>query len=277
MKLQNKVAIITGASMGIGEEIAKLFLAEGAKLALCARDLPRQQQAQQRIGGGDNVISVGCDVSRRDQVDAMVQTTLKKFGRIDILINNAGFGLNDSVAALDMADARRLFDTNLFGAMECMQAVIPIMRAQGGGEIVNISSVSGHVSTPYSSVYAASKHAMNAVGFAARMELKRHNINVLTVCPGYIATGFTRNMIKKEGARRPGGSARLAVTPDVVARATLRGMIKRKRHVITPRLYGLAIRIYENFPGVIEGLVWRSLRPTSQLLTNGSAGDSKSK
>jgi NAD(P)-dependent dehydrogenase (short-subunit alcohol dehydrogenase family) len=277
MKLQNKVAVITGASMGIGEEIAKLFLAEGAKLVLCARDLARQQAAQQRIGGGDNAISVGCDVSQRSQVDAMVQAALKKFGRIDILVNNAGFGLNDSVAELDMAQARRLFDTNLFGAMECMQAVIPVMRAQGGGDIVNISSVSGHIATPYASVYAASKHAMNAVGFSARMELKRHNINVLTVCPGYIATDFIKNMVKKEGAQRPGGSVKYAVTPDVVARATLRGMLKRKRHIITPRFYGLPIKIYENFPGVIERLVRRSMRPTSQVLAEGAAGSPKAK
>jgi uncharacterized protein len=277
MKLQNKVAIVTGASMGIGEEIAKLFLAEGAKLVLCARDLARQREAQRRSGGGDNVISVGCDVSQRSQVDAMVQTALKKFGRIDILINNAGFGLNDSVAELDMAQARRLFDTNLFGAMECMQAVIPVMRGQGGGDIVNISSVSGHIATPYSSVYAASKHALNAVGFAARMELKRHNINVLTVCPGYIATDFIKNMVKKEGAQRPGGSVKYAVTPDVVARATLRGMLKRKRHIFTPRFYGLPVKIYENFPGVIERMVRRSMRPTSQMLSEGAVGDSKGK
>ena len=277
MKLQNKVAVITGASMGIGEEIARLFLAEGAKLVLCARDLARQQQAQERIGGGDNVVSVGCDVSQRSQVDAMAQTALKKFGRIDILINNAGFGLNDSVAELDMAQARRLFDTNLFGAMECMQAVIPIMRGQGGGDIVNISSVSGHIATPYASVYAASKHAMNAVGFAARMELKRHNINVLTVCPGYIATNFIKNMTKKEGAQRPGGSVKYAVTPDVVARATLKGMLKRKRHIFTPRFYGLPVKLYENFPGMIERMVRRSMRPTSQVLAEGAVADSKGK
>jgi short-subunit dehydrogenase len=266
MKLQGKVAIITGASMGIGEEIARLFAVEGARLVLCARDLARQQAAQQRIGGGENVISVGCDVSRRDQVDAMVQATLQKFGRIDILVNNAGFGLNDSVAGLNMAQARRLFDTNLFGAMECMQAVIPIMRQQGGGDIVNISSVSGHISTPYAGVYAASKHAMNAVGFAARMELKRHNINVLTVSPGYIATDFTKNMNKGQSGQRPGGSVKYAVTPDVVARATLRGMLKRKREVITPRFYSLAIKINENFPSLIERMVRRAMRPTDQVL-----------
>src|SRR5215471_1298823 len=171
MKLSGKVAVITGASMGIGEEIAKLFAREGAKLVLCSRDLSRVEAARQRIAAsdnsaGNNSISVACDVSRRDQVDALMNAAMTKFGRIDILVNNAGFGLNDSLAELDMAHCRQLFETNLFGAMECMQAVIPIMKKQGGGDIVNISSVSGHISTPYMSVYAASKHGMQAVGRA---------------------------------------------------------------------------------------------------------------
>src|SRR5436305_7778908 len=165
MKLQGKVAVITGASMGIGEEIARLFASEGAKLVLCSRDLARTEAARQRIGAQD-AISVACDVSRRDQVDSLVRAAMEKFGRIDILINNAGFGLNDSLANLDIAQARQLFDTNLFGAMECMQAVIPVMKKQGGGDIVNISSVSAHIAMPYMSVYAASKFAMNAVGMA---------------------------------------------------------------------------------------------------------------
>src|SRR5215470_857287 len=145
MKLAGKIAIITGASMGIGEEIARLFAREGARLVLCSRDLARVEAARQRIGAGENSISVACDVGRRDQVDALVRAAMARFGRIDILVNNAGFGLNDSLADLDMNQCRQLFDTNLFGAMECMQAVIPVMRRQGGGDIVNISSVSGHI------------------------------------------------------------------------------------------------------------------------------------
>ena len=172
-------------------------------MVLCSRDLARTRAAEQRIGGGTNTLSVACDVSQRDQVDALVKTAVEKFGRIDIFVNNAGFGLNDAVAEMDMAELRRMFDTNLFGAIECMQAVVPVMRRQGGGDIVNISSVSGHISTPYMSGYAATKHAMNAIGKAARMELQRHNINVLTVCPGYIATDFVKNMVKGKhsGAR----------------------------------------------------------------------------
>ena len=267
MKLNGKVAIITGASMGIGEEIAKLFALEGARLVLCSRDLGRVETARQRIGASENSISVACDVSKRDQVDALIRSTMTRFGRIDILINNAGFGLNDSLANLDMARAREVFETNLFGAMECMQAVIPIMRQQGGGDIVNISSVSGHISTPYGSVYAASKHGMQAVGRAVRMELKKHNINVLTVSPGFIATDFAKNMIKGKEGQRVSGSMKYGAKPEVVANATLRGLLKRKREVVVPWFYKIPIKLYENFPGLIERYLRRSLRPTKQVLS----------
>ena len=266
MKLQDKVAVITGASMGIGEAIAKLFLEEGAKVVLCARNLQRTKEAEGRIGGGANTLSLSCDVSKREQVDAAIAETLKRFGRIDIWINNAGFGLNDAVAEMDMAEFRRMFDTNLFGAVECMQAVVPVMRQQGGGDIVNISSVSGHISTPYMSGYAATKHAMNAIGKAARMELLRHNINVLTVCPGYIATDFVKNMVKGKHSERVGSSARYSVGPEVVAKDTLKGLLKRKREVVTPGIYRFFIKMYQNTPGFVEKRIRKALRPTAQVM-----------
>jgi short-subunit dehydrogenase len=266
MKLEGKVAVVTGASMGIGEAIAKLFLQEGAKVVLCARDLPRTKAAEQRLGGGANTLSIACDVSKRDQVDALVKAAVARFGRIDIFVNNAGFGLNDAVADMDMAEFRRMFDTNLFGAVDCMQAVIPIMKRQGGGDIVNISSVSGHISTPYMSGYAATKHAMNAIGKAARLELMRHNINVLTVCPGYIATDFVKNMVKGKHAERVGSSVKYSVTPDVVAYATLQGILKRKREVIVPKIYKVFIKLYQTSPYMVERTIRKALKPTSQVM-----------
>lgn len=267
MKLQGKVAVITGASMGIGEAIAKLFLPEGAKVVLCSRDLARTQAAAQRIGGTtENTLAVSCDVTKREQVDALMQAAFKKFGRIDVLVNNAGFGLNDSVEKMNMPDLRAMFDTNLFGTIECIQAVAPIMREQGGGDIINISSVSGHISTPYMGGYAATKHAMNAIGKAARLELRRHNINVCTVCPGYIATDFTKNMVKGTQPQRVGGANKWAVGPEVVAKDTLKALLKRKRQVVTPGFYWIFIKLYENAPWLVERSIRRGLKPTSEVL-----------
>ena len=272
MKLQGKVAVITGASMGIGEAIAKLFLQEGAKLVLCARDLARMEAAVPRIGGtGENTLCVSCDVSQRSQVAAMVQAALRRFGKIDILVNNAGFGLNDSVEKMNMGRFRAMFETNLFGTVECMQAVIPAMRQHGGGDIVNISSVSGHIATPYMGGYAATKHAMQAIGMAARMELKRHNINVVTVCPGYIATDFSKNMIKGSQPERVGASAKIGVGPEVVARDTLKAVLKHKRQALTPWFYWIFVKLYQNAPGLVEGRIRKSLRPTAQVVAEGEA------
>ena len=267
MKLQEKVAVITGASMGIGEAIARLFLEEGARLVLCARDLGRVREAATRIGGSDeNTLCLACDVGKREQVDSVMRWTVKRFGRIDILVNNAGFGLNDSVERMSVSDLRRMFDTNFFGMLDCMQAAIPIMRQQGGGDIVNISSVSGHISMPYMGGYAASKHAMQAIGLAARQELRRHNINVVTVCPGYIATNFGKNMIQGSHPQRVGGAVRRAVGPEVVARDTLKAVLKRKRQAVTPWFYWIFIKLYQSFPGLVESRVRRALKPTAQVL-----------
>jgi short-subunit dehydrogenase len=272
MKLQGKVAVITGASMGIGEAIARLFFAEGAKLVLCSRDLERTKAAAQRIGAGEDALAVACDVSSREQVDALAQAALERFGRIDIWVNNAGYGLNDSIEKIDLTQLRRMFDTNFFGTLECMQAVIPIMRRQGGGDIVNISSVAGHIATPYMGGYGATKHAMQAIGMAARMELKRHNINVVTVCPGYIATDFAKNMSQGSQPQRVGGSVRYSVGPEVVARDTLKAVLKRKRQALTPWFYWIFVKLYQNAPGFVEGRIRASLKPTSQLLSEVKAG-----
>jgi short-subunit dehydrogenase len=256
--------------MGIGEAIAKLFLDEGARLVLCARDLARTQAAAQRIGArADSVLCLSCDVSRRDQIDALAQAAVEKFGRIDIWVNNAGFGLSDSIEKMDIAQFRQMFDTNLFGMVECMQAAIPIMRRQGGGDIVNISSVSGHIATPYAGGYAATKHAMQAIGMAARMELQRHNINVVTVCPGYIATDFGKNMIKQPQGERE--RAVRGVGPEVVAKDTLNAVLKRKRQAVTPWFYWIFIKLYQNAPGVVEWRVRREWKSASQPLAKAEA------
>ena len=272
MKLQGKVAVITGASMGIGEAIAKLFLQEGAMLVICARHVERTRAAAQRIGGtADNTLCLACDVAQPEQVSAVMDSAVSKFGRIDILVNNAAIGINDSIEHMKVSDLRQTFDTNLFGLVQCMQAAIPVMRRQGVGDIVNLSSVSGHISMPYMGGYAATKHAVQAIGMAARQELRRHNINVVTICPGYIATDFTRNMIKGSQPHRVGAAARQAVGPEVVARDILKAVLQRKRQAVTPWYYWIFIKLYQNFPGFVESQIRKQLKPTSQMLAEAAA------
>ena len=151
-----------------------------------------------------------------------------------------------------MTACRETFDTNFFGTVECMQAALSVMKRQGSGAIINISSVAGHIPLPFHSVYSATKFAMNAFGKAARVELKNSGINVLTVCPGYVRTDFGANAIKGMGAK--------TVRPRV-ARAVLRGYLKGKREVVVPWTMHPAIKIYQLFPGLVERMMTRMARP----------------
>jgi len=266
MELSGKVAVVTGASMGIGEAISQAFADHGAAVVLLSRDAARAEAARSRIGHPETTLALSCDVRHREEIDRVVGLTMHHFNRIDIWVNNAGRGIVDSIAEVDPAASRDTFDTNYFGAVACMQAVIPVMRQQGAGAIINISSVAGHIPLPFHAVYSATKFAMNAIGKAARMELARYSINVLTVCPGFIATDFSKNMLKGSNPQRVGGAVKYAVSVDVVAQATLRGLLKRKREVVVPGIYSMFIKMYQALPGVVENRIRKALKPTSQVL-----------
>jgi len=163
---------------------------------LLARDAERTEAARTRIGHVERTLALACDVRNREESDRVVSLTLHHFTRIDVWINNAGHGILDSVTNVDMAACRETFETNFFGALGAMQAVIPVMKQQGSGTIINISSVAGHIPLPFHAVYSATKFAMNAIGKGARIELKDSGINVMTVCPGYVRTAFVANAVK---------------------------------------------------------------------------------
>jgi short-subunit dehydrogenase len=179
-----------------------------------------------------------------------------------VWVNNAGVGIRDSVADAEPAACSALFETNFFGVLACMQAVVPAMRKQGGGAIVNISSVAGHIPVPFMSLYCASKFAVNAMGKGARVELKRDHINVLTVCPGYVSTEFGEHMVaNRKGNVRP-QSVR-GITAERVAQAAYRGYRKGKREVVVPWTMIPAIKLYQLLPGLVEwgmGKAMRNLR-----------------
>jgi len=256
-KLSGKVAVITGASMGIGEAIARLFADQGAQVVLLSRDSTRLEAARGRIGHLEQTLALACDVRHREEIDRVIGLTMHHFQRIDIWVNNAGHGILDSVASVNMADCRETFETNLFGAMEGMKAVVPIMKQQGAGTIINISSVAGHIPIPFHGVYSATKFAMNAVGKAARIELAGSRINVLTVCPGYVQTDFAANALRgAEGKRVRPDSAR-GITAERVARAVLQGYMKNKREVIVPWTMIPAVKMYQLLPGLVDWVMTR--------------------
>src|SRR5215470_4455034 len=140
MDLQGRVVVVTGASMGIGEEIARVFAAAGASVVLLSRDTGRAEAARARMGLPDRTIALSCDVRHSEEIDRVLALTLHHYRRLDVWINNAGHGLLDSVSQMEPQAFDELFETNFFGAVSAMQAVIPVMRQQGSGAIINVSS-----------------------------------------------------------------------------------------------------------------------------------------
>lgn len=266
MELNGKVAVVTGASMGIGEAIARQFALEGASVVLSSRDSGRAEAARARIGHLDRTLALACDVRMREEIDRVVGLTLHNFGRIDIWVNNAGHGLRDSVEKMDMDQARRMFDTNLFGAIQGMQAVLPVMRRQGSGSIINISSVAGHIPLPGSAAYSATKFALNAIGKAVRVELEGTGVRVMTVCPGYIATGFAENTVKGNDRRRLSRGPIRGISAARVARAVLQGYLKGKREVVVPWTDHIYIKLYQLFPSLVERGMQRMLVPGDDVV-----------
>jgi len=249
--MSGKVVVVTGASMGIGEAIAKVFAGHGANVVLLSRDASRAEAARHRVGHTERTVALACDVGNREEIDRALGLTLHHFDRIDVWVNNAGVGMRDTVAEMEMSSCRELFETNLFGAIACMQAVVPVMRESGGGAIINISSVAGHIPLPFGAAYSGTKFALNAIGKAASLELKADRVHVLTVCPGYVATDFGANMVaNRRGNTRP-KSVR-GITAERVARAVFDGYRKRKREVIVPWTMHPVVKLYQLFPALVE-------------------------
>jgi short-subunit dehydrogenase len=249
--MDGKVVVVTGASMGIGEAIAKVFADAGASVALLSRDASRAEAARHRVGHTERTLAMACDVRKHEEIDRALALTLHHFDRVDVWVNNAGVGIRDTVADMAPESYRELFETNFFAAIECLQAVVPAMRAAGGGSIINVSSVAGHIPVPFMAIYSASKAAMNAIGKGARLELKSDNINVLTVCPGYVSTDFGAHVVaNRQGNVRP--QAVRGISAERVAQATYRGYRSQKREVVVPWTMIPVIKLYQLFPGLIE-------------------------
>ncbi len=202
-----------------------------------------------------------------------MQRTLDAFGRVDILVNNAGLGLQGDVAELPAAELRYLFDVNVFGAVAAMQAVIPPMRRQGGGVIVNISSILGKVTVPSlgmvgsSAGYTASKYALNAFSAAARMELASDHIHVVTVLPGVTASEFNDHFLKStpdrsQPVRRTGSL--MGVTPTAkVAQRIVRAIERREREVYITGKDRLFVLAANALPGLFEWAMVRFRQPVA--------------
>src|SRR5204863_5415174 len=187
---RDKVALITGGSRGLGLEIARQICAQRAKVALIARDPEELARAKTELDRlGTEVLTIQCDLLESAQIQSAVQQTLQRFGRIDILINNAGIIEVGPIEHMQLKDFERAMRLHFWAPFILYLLVVPQMRSKGGGRIVNISSVGGKIAVPHLAPYSASKFALTGFSDAIRAELARDNIHVTTVVPGLMRTG----------------------------------------------------------------------------------------
>ncbi len=189
MRLEGQVAIVTGASQGVGKAIAMALAREGARLALAARSVTDLEAAAAEIeNSGAQALPVPTDVTLSAQADALVSKTIEAYGQIDILVNNVGGGLRKPIVETTDEEWQRLVDENLTGTVYCCRAVIPIMRRQSRGSIVNISSRAGRIGEAELAAYCAVKHGVVGLTRALAAEEGQSGIRVNAVCPGPVAT-----------------------------------------------------------------------------------------
>jgi len=248
MQIQGKVVLITGASEGIGAACAAAFRARGARLSLTARSEAKLAQA----GGSDALITAG-DITLEETRRRVVERTLERYGAIDILINNAGRGLYAPSWRAPMEDARALFDLNLFAPLALAQLVVPHMRERRTGMIVNVGSIAGKVTLPWLTLYSSSKYALGSWTDGLRMELRQYGVHAMTVCPGYVKTGFQSHVLVGKPPEKVMQGKQFAITAEQCAGAIVRGVERDARTVVTPRAGWLFVLAERLFPGFVDG------------------------
>ena len=238
MEINGAVVMVTGASSGIGEATARAANLAGARVVLLAR---RKSRIDALAAEFTDALAIECDVTHPDEVQAAVSSAWKRFGRIDALVNNAGQGLYASVEDIDIADFRELIDLNLVAPLVAMQAVIPLMRKQGAGSIVNVSSGATLATYPGTAAYTSSKSALNMLSSVARLELANAGIAVSLMLPSMTGTEFYGAV--KSGAEmareQESNAASFVHSPELVAEAIL-GLIRSgdAQADLVPEAYG---------------------------------------
>ncbi|MDF5720259.1 MAG: SDR family NAD(P)-dependent oxidoreductase [Rhizonema sp. PD37] len=221
-KLDGKVAIITGASSGIGEATAVALAAEGVRVVIAARRTERLHAVAKRIEAiSGQVLPIVTDITDEAQVNHLVQKTNAELGQVDILVNNAGIGVLGTIDTGNPADWRRALDVNVLGVLYAIHAVLPILKTQQSGHIVNISSVAGRTARAGVGVYNATKWGVNALSEALRQEVYKDNIRVTIIEPGLVDTQFS-DFISDPIAKQRSEERRKRITPlksEDIARA----------------------------------------------------------
>jgi NADP-dependent 3-hydroxy acid dehydrogenase YdfG len=219
--IEGKVVVITGASSGLGEATARLLSAEGASVVLGARRADRIQSLANELtgSGGGKALAITTDVTDYDQVKKLVNAAVQTYGRVDVIINNAGLMPNSPLERLKIEDWDRMIDVNIKGVLYGIAAVLPYMKEQKAGHIINVSSVAGHKVRAGGAVYAATKHAVRALSEGLRQEVNPYNIRTTVISPGAVATELPDSVTEPDVAENMRKVYDVAIPADSFARA----------------------------------------------------------
>ena len=230
MRLNQARVIVTGASSGIGRAIAQEFGRRGARLALASRNRPALEELTGSIKAtGGSAVVIPTDLTAPGAAEQMAKETIREIGGIDILVNNAGVGMHAGIADAASADVEAVFALNVLAAAAAIRAVVPTMRAQGAGMVINISSIAGRIVVPRIGYYSATKFALTAIGDALRMEEAHRGIRVMNVFPGTTRSSFGENRL---GIRGRAAHQRLPpVSAEKVARRIANAVERNQRSV----------------------------------------------
>lgn len=251
----NKVIAITGGSEGIGKAIIEALIPLGAKIATCARNHDKLYQLQMRYSGRP-LHAVACDVSKESDCKRFIESTIKTFGGIDILINNAGISMRALVKDVNIDVMRKVMDVNFYGAVYCTSFALPSIIERKGA-IVGISSIAGYRGLPGRSAYSASKFALQGWLEALRTELLEEDVNVMWVCPGFVSSNIRNTALDSTGAQQkenPMDETKL-MPADECARMILGAIEKRKRTLIFSFNDKRTVLLNKFFPSLTDKLV----------------------
>ncbi len=254
--LKDKVVIITGASSGIGRELAIEYAKHGATVVCAARRIDRLNEVVERCATfAGKALAIKCDVSNSSDVDHMTSVVLKDYGRIDIVVGNAGFSITGNIAEVDVEDYARQFETNVLGIVRLIKASLSSLR-KTSGRIVLLGSISGEIALPGSTPYSVSKHSVHALAEGLSSELAPEGISVTLVIPGYVDTEIRKldNGGNFDPSIKDPISPWLLTSPQLVARKVVKGAQKRRYRVVVGIETKIALFLNHYFSFVIRML-----------------------
>ena len=260
--LKNKVVIITGASSGIGKACAEIFGLAGAKIIISARGEENLVKAQKELAAkGISILAQKSDVSSEKDCSALIDFAIKSFGKIDILINNAGISMRAAFNDLDLKVLKQLIDINYWGMVYCTKFALPSI-IENKGTVIGISSIAGYKGLPGRTGYASSKFAMNGFLESLRMEMFAKGVNVLTVAPGFTASNIRNTALNAAGnaqSESPLEEKKL-MTAEEVAKYILKATLKRKKQLILTGQGKLTVWLNKFFPSFMDKMVYNHMR-----------------